>query len=1045
MEIDPHRTLLHDQALLPEDPPAAGAIVALLQAGEQAIPLAGVILLLTAPAWQTHNRYSDPERDRQIWQVVEALRGHGHGPLALAVARWLALRPGYACRLRACTGLAEAGEQQMAIAALRILACECHGSTCLEACLHLTALGAGEQAAPLLQWLAQHAEPALRARAGLALAMTGHCPAGPDRVALKVGILPEREQAYSEAVRLLLLEGSAALRACPAGEADERAALALALFSLQEWAGALDPARKALQIDEFMAGPLPVVSLHGARLALGAGRAEAAQACLAALVMQDDPLPSAPVRRQALALLERLRGPQSVTAAIHALTSREAEIRWRAACALYKLADAAAAAALAHAASDTDYRVRQSALAALGMTGDPSLIPVLMMALRDGQGAFAAEALRGIVRAAGAATLPSLLPGLQDEAACVRQAVAQALRGLDGPGAIPALLGALDDSEERVRLAAAQALARAGHKAALPVLSALLAEGRTHTRAQAVEAIGQLGDAAGLPALLAALRDSSRTVRDAAAEAIVALGEHALPGLIAMLTDANPRVRRQAVRTLGALRVPAAAPALLNALRDEEAAVRRDAVWALATLRPAEGLLALAGALRDQDGEVCGAAAEALGEWGDPAAVTALAVALCEGHPAARKQAAEALGRTGDRAAVPHLAAALADADPAVQRAAADALQALGDPAGLPALAAWQAAGGELRRALLSPNPGDPAAMSRLLEALGDEESTVRSQAAAALGALGCTEALTALQAALNDSSTMVRISAVTALGRLAGPAARQALEKVLAGDAPVAQAAAEALGRLADPEALPALRSAMASDDLDLRLAAVKGIARLGTSQRDADGCGRGESSVSPGALERVRLVQSTYAPGDHIAAEAHLLALVHLEPQAALPRLDEYAALFGWIPAVLRLRGQALWRLGRDAEALQSLAQAAETPAPDAARSLLALAHFYLEHGDLPLAARHTRLALTQELYQQAHRAEGHLTWAVLLWQQGEGAAALAALSRARRWHPGIDNPSDLRYERFWGPRALAALAELASLCDMSTAPASFRAIAG
>jgi HEAT repeat protein len=108
--------------------------------------------------------------------------------------------------------------------------------------------------------------------------------------------------------------------------------------------------------------------------------------------------------------------------------------------------------------------------------------------------------------------------------------------------------------------------------------------------------------------------------------------------------------------------------------------------------------------------------------------------------------------------------------------------------------------------------PGAVHARSSLLALLGsDEEPDLRSQAAAALGALGAgDEVVPDLAAALDDSDSLVREEAARALGRI-GPEAEAAapqLARLAAADEvrPVRAAAAEALRRLNGSVSAPAV-----------------------------------------------------------------------------------------------------------------------------------------------------------------------------------------------------------------------------------------------
>jgi hypothetical protein len=153
----------------------------------------------------------------------------------------------------------------------------------------------------------------------------------------------------------------------------------------------------------------------------------------------------------------------------------------------------------------------------------------------------------------------------------------------------------------------------------------------------------------------------------------------------------------------------------------------------------------------------------------------------------AREQAARALGEAKDRQAVPALIAALGDPEASVRWTAAGALGKIGDARAVePLIAALGQHLGEvsgwdfrvrmnIRGALSALNPdwGQTEAAKAILpaavSALTHEETNSRSDAAEILGKLADARAITPLLHAVLDQESTVRSSAHEALGKVKG------------------------------------------------------------------------------------------------------------------------------------------------------------------------------------------------------------------------------------------------------------------------------------
>ncbi|MEK7865994.1 MAG: HEAT repeat domain-containing protein [Planctomycetota bacterium] len=121
-------------------------------------------------------------------------------------------------------------------------------------------------------------------------------------------------------------------------------------------------------------------------------------------------------------------------------------------------------------------------------------------------------------------------------------------------------------------------------------------------------------------------------------------------------------------------------------------------------------------------------------------------------------------------------------------------------------------------------------AVPALAEAAKDEDDEVRGEAARALGATRCVEALVPLRALAADGGWSVREAAAEGMGRLRVKPAGETLLAMLADDAwRVRLAAIRAVGEVGESRAVPALVPLAEDVDEDVRFAAYVALARIG------------------------------------------------------------------------------------------------------------------------------------------------------------------------------------------------------------------------
>lgn len=234
--------------------------------------------------------------------------------------------------------------------------------------------------------------------------------------------------------------------------------------------------------------------------------------------------------------------------------------------------------------------------------------------------------------------------------------------------------------------------------------------------------------------------------------------EENVGALFACLSDKEPIVRAWAAEALGTIPlgqieigiVRKTIMGLATCLLDADSGVRESAAWALnknleGTVRTLAGDSLgplLLTALNDPSSEVRGNVAACLGHVGYPEhAVASIIALLNDASEFVAWNAASALGRSNSESAIDALIQALKRESPSVRANVLESLATIGRKANRTAV--------------------------RIREFLNDDDDIVRSNAAAAVGAVGDTsnEGFRVLVVALCDRSLDVRASAVESIG----------------------------------------------------------------------------------------------------------------------------------------------------------------------------------------------------------------------------------------------------------------------------------------
>jgi len=255
--------------------------------------------------------------------------------------------------------------------------------------------------------------------------------------------------------------------------------------------------------------------------------------------------------------------------------------------------------------------------------------------------------------------------------------------------------------------------------------------------------------------------------------------------LHSLLNDKNVDVRRETVLALKRLGATQSVPILIETLRTEQDSwVKYDIARALGMLADQRAVYALINALmKEKNWHVKSACVEALGRLGSDKAMSILFNILItdagEDAAWARTKAAWALAAIGEKS-IPLLTNALRDNEESTRRRAGWALIKIGNPSVKLLISSLREINTFTRERVAQTLGwiGDERAVNSLLWALKDEEPSVVSAAAWALGRIGSPAALSELQSLVNNENIDIRENAAEAGQRILANKERMAYFK---------------------------------------------------------------------------------------------------------------------------------------------------------------------------------------------------------------------------------------------------------------------------
>lgn len=406
----------------------------------------------------------------------------------------------------------------------------------------------------------------------------------------------------------------------------------------------------------------------------------------------------------------------------------------------------------------------------------------------------------------------------------------------------PVLIELLDDPSASIRHAAVISLGRFGDPIAIDELikPKILSSSVTNIRWAAVIAVGQLGDYRVINHLLKAVDDPEWIVRNQAVtelkdkiQEIIEIKDikHAriLMRLLSLKNEEIVELAIEGFYQLGDQSIDI----LLEALRYHSPALRKNAARALGKLNSSRAVDYLIDIINDPEWDVRIGVVEALGEIGDKRAVEPLVRSLTDNVEKVQKQAIESLVNFGRLSTEPLLNALSYEKDKFSLRAIIFTLGRICDPKAVPVLvnylrssyfvvrmAAVQALiqfGSSLVDILipyLSFNTSDIGLL--LKDAEGNDNQPLQLRAIKALSGLEDHRTVNILKKLVEKGSLKVQDAAALALIQIGCSAWRRC-------------GAIMILGRVGNEQVVPHIIESLKDDSDNVRLEAVKALAKIG------------------------------------------------------------------------------------------------------------------------------------------------------------------------------------------------------------------------
>lgn len=487
-------------------------------------------------------------------------------------------------------------------------------------------------------------------------------------------------------------------------------------------------------------------------------------------------------------------GPKAQRFLLEALRSGDKKTRYVIAAALGESGDKRVIRVLIESLADPDWTIRKSATMALAEIGE-NAVDMMLEYLRGPNEDIRDGCLRALVK-----TRNNGLQKLFDEIIrmddnhrfLIRRSIVKI-----GSRVVEPLMRLFKLKNPEILAFSASALGEIGNPRAVPVLISGLSHEDWNVRRSSAYALTEIGER-GVEKIAEALKDGNDDVRYWVTRILESIGEPGVPFLVKALKDPNREIRFFAAKALGTSFDPAVARSLINSLNDEIWSVRKvaaDSICRLENLSIDDILRHIASdnenirywinqiiarigerflpriieAMRKGDAELRLYACQAAGLITSPDLIEPLIGALRDDSEWVRTYAAISLGRTGDQRSIIPLIRSFSDRNSDVHRNVTRAFEKLGDKVYKELIGCIEGKDVELRRnaALALAEMRESRGIDHIVLLMEDNDESVRTCAAEALGHFPGLKSRTILTEALADLSMKVRLAVIKALGRL--------------------------------------------------------------------------------------------------------------------------------------------------------------------------------------------------------------------------------------------------------------------------------------
>jgi HEAT repeat protein len=474
-----------------------------------------------------------------------------------------------------------------------------------------------------------------------------------------------------------------------------------------------------------------------------------------------------------------------------------------------------------------DNRELESAVTVLGWIDDDNISKALTRFL--GNPDIRKQVINALV-ASGPRVIDLLISQLNADAS-IRQSAIMALGRIGDERAVDALLPLLDDDE--VAVICCGAIAKIGSRNAFDNLLKLLGHDNPSIRRAAIAALNSIGHPEMERRLMVLFSDRNPHVRESAARIAGYFGFEGCKTFVHKLcSDIDVNVRVAAIENLPAYEDERLYSALQHLYQDGDSRIRAAVVRSFGQIDSKQSFAVLTEALNDTDQWVRYYAVKSIDAQGFVEVIERMKeIAFGDPVPFVRLAAIEFLGHTGGQLAASILSSLTGDTNREIAIAAINAMGDIHHPGALPTLLALsKTSDRELRRNAIEAigRRGGPGATGDLQwVALTEKDNAIKVSAINSLKQIASRESISALLNLTSDTENRDR--AISALSTLPSEMMQVICEGLSHRNTLVRTAVVEVLLRMHSPLASARLAGCLKHDDVNVRLATINALHRLG------------------------------------------------------------------------------------------------------------------------------------------------------------------------------------------------------------------------